>query len=259
MFIGLAAVAVAAVSTKLDKKLLPDLREPHVLVRWDGAAGTVLPEMNRIGTRVSDELRGIPGVVNVGSHFGRAVTSDQAVGANAGTVSASISPDADYDRTVAAIQDVTAGYPGLDQRLITYSNQRVNDITTSDSAPVTVRVYGDDLAVLQHKADEIRAAISGVDGPESERVSSPSAEPTIQVEVDLAQARVHGVKPGRCASCRHDTPRRDPGGQHLRQQQGLRRGGLEPFGAAPEPDRRAQPAPSTPPPEDMCASARWLT
>ena len=89
----------------------PDLREPHVLVRWDGAAGTALPEMNRIGTRVSDELRGIPGVVNVGSHFGRAVTSDQAVGANAGMVWASISPDADYDRTVAAIQDVTAGYP----------------------------------------------------------------------------------------------------------------------------------------------------
>ncbi len=167
-----------------------------MLVRWDGAAGTALPEMNRIGTRVSDELRGIPGVVNVGSHFGRAVTSDQAVGANAGMVWASISPDADYDRTVAAIQDVTAGYPGLDQRLITYSNQRVNDIATSDSAPVTVRVYGDDLAVLQQKADEIRAAIAGVDGLESERVSSASAEPTIQVEVDLAKARVHGVKPG---------------------------------------------------------------
>ena len=50
--------------------------------------------------------------------------------------------------------------------------------------------------MLQHKADEIRAAIAGVDGLESERVSSASAEPTIQVEVDLAKARVHGVKPG---------------------------------------------------------------
>jgi len=194
--LGLTAVAVAAVPTQLDKRLLPDLREPHVLVRWDGAAGTSLPEMNRIGTRVSDELRGIPGVTNVGSHFGRAVTSDQAVGANAGMVWASISPDADYDRTVAAIQDVTAGYPGLDQRLVTYSSQRVNDIATSDAAPVTVRVYGDDPAVLQQKADEIRAAIAGIDGVESERVSSQSAEPTIQVEVDLAKARLHGVKPG---------------------------------------------------------------
>ena len=109
---------------------------------------------------------------------------------------ASISPEADYDRTVAAIQEVTEGYPGLDRRLITYSSQRVNDIATSDAAPVTVRVYGEDLTVLQQKADEIRAAIAGVDGVESERVSTPSAEPTIQVEVDLAKALVHGVKPG---------------------------------------------------------------
>ena len=50
--------------------------------------------------------------------------------------------------------------------------------------------------MLQQKADEIRAAIAGVDGVESERVSTPSSEPTIQVEVDLEKALVHGVKPG---------------------------------------------------------------
>ncbi|WP_374968932.1 efflux RND transporter permease subunit [Terrabacter sp. BE26] len=194
--LGVAAVAVAAVPTQLDKKLLPDLREPHVLVRWDGPPGTALPEMTRIGARVSDELRGVPGVVNVGSHFGRAVTSDQAVGANAGMVWASISPEADYDRTVEAIEDVVAGYPGLDRQLITYSNQRVDSIATSDAAPVTVRVYGEDLTVLQQKAEEVRAAIADVEGVQAGRVSSAPAEPTILVEVDLAKAKNHGVKPG---------------------------------------------------------------
>jgi Cu/Ag efflux pump CusA len=194
--LGIVALAGVVLPTQLDKGLLPELREPAVLIRWDGAAGTALPEMTRVGTRVSEELRAIDGVANVGSHFGRAVTSDLAVGANAGMVWASISPDADYDRTVNAIQDVVNGYPGLDRQLVTYSSKRITDIAGNDTAPVTVRVYGEDYAVLQEKANEIRAALAKVDGIESERVTSQPVEPTIQVEVDLAKAREHGVKPG---------------------------------------------------------------
>ena len=194
--LGIEALSGVAVVTQLDKGLLPELREPHVLIRWDGAAGTALTEMTRVGTRVSEELRAVKGVSNVGSHFGRAVTSDQAVGANAGMVWASISPDADYDQTIRAIQDVVGGYPGLDRQVVTYSSQRINDIASNDTAPVTVRVYGDEHEVLQQKAEAIRAALAQIDGIRSERVTPHDAEPTIQIEVDLAKARVHGVKPG---------------------------------------------------------------
>ena len=69
--------------------------------------------MSRITALVSDELRSLPGVRNVGAHVGRAITSDQVVEINSGELWVSIDPAADYDATVAAIQTVVNGYPGL--------------------------------------------------------------------------------------------------------------------------------------------------
>ena len=53
--------------------------------------------MDRIVSRVADELRTIPGVRNVGAHVGRALLSDRAVDVNASEVWVNIEPNARYD------------------------------------------------------------------------------------------------------------------------------------------------------------------
>ena len=61
------------------------------------APGTSYTETYRITSRVSRELRALPGVRNVGAHVGRAVTGDQIVGINSSQIWVSIDPKADYD------------------------------------------------------------------------------------------------------------------------------------------------------------------
>ncbi len=68
----------------LGQSMLPSFQDRDLLVHWEGAPGTSLPEMNRITTLVSQELQSIPGVRNVGAHVGRAITSDQSASVNAG-------------------------------------------------------------------------------------------------------------------------------------------------------------------------------
>jgi CzcA family heavy metal efflux pump len=193
---GALAVAGAAAVPFLDHSLLPTFKERELLIRWQGAPGTSLPEMNRITTLASRELRSLDGVQNVGADVGRAVTSDQAVSANSAELWVSIDSDADYDETVASVERVVDGYPGLAGSVQTYSNERASDALAGAEHDIAVRLYGEDLGVLRAKANEVRETVAGVDGLVEERVELSAAEPTLEVEVDLLAAQRYRVKPG---------------------------------------------------------------
>jgi Cu/Ag efflux pump CusA len=193
---GVVLVAGVVAVPFLAQSLLPTFKERHLLVRWQGAPGTSLPAMNRIMGRASRELRSIEGVEDVGADVGRAVLSDQAVGANSAEMWVSIDPDADYEETVAAVEGAVGAYPGLAGSVRTFSNDRVEEALSASENDLAVRVYGEDLRVLEAKAAEIRRAVADVEGLVDERVELPAAEPTLEVKADLLAAQRHRVKPG---------------------------------------------------------------
>jgi hypothetical protein len=69
--------------------------------------------MQRITARASRELRAIPGVRNFGSHIGRAEVADEVVGPELHRAVDQPRSRVDYEGTVAKIQNVVDGYPGL--------------------------------------------------------------------------------------------------------------------------------------------------
>ena len=194
--VGAVLVVAFAAVPFLGVSLLPTFKESELLIRWNGPPGTSLTEMNRITGLAGRELRSVPGVRDVGAHVGRAVTGDRVVGANSGELWVSIDPGADYDATVTSIRRVVDGYPGLSRDVQTYSRQRVREILTGTDDDVVVRLYGENLKVLAAQGEKVRGALSGIDGMADARVVLPAEEPTLEVEVDLAKAQRHGIKPG---------------------------------------------------------------
>lgn len=197
--VGLVLVGAAiAVPASMNNSLLPTFKESELLIRWDATPGTSLPEMNRITGLVSSELESIEGVREVGAHVGRAVTGDKSKNVNSADLWVGIAEDADYDATVGAINRTIAAYPGLAGDVKTYSNERVSQAMAARGAEddLVVRVYGEDLKVLGTQAEKVRRSISGIDGIGATRVTAPIYEPTLEIEVDLARARDHAIKPG---------------------------------------------------------------
>jgi Cu/Ag efflux pump CusA len=188
--VGLAMLPLLGLS------LVPSFKQTDLLIQWDAAPGTSRPEMNRITAQASQELRSIPGVRNVGSHVGRAETGDQRVGINSGELWVSLDPAANYDATVAAVQEVIAGYPGLFRQVQTYQPQRTGEALTRPDHDLVVRVYGPELDVLRDKAQEVRLGIAEVSGVIEARADVQPEEPQVEIEVDLAAAEAHGIKPG---------------------------------------------------------------
>lgn len=97
---------------------------------------------NIMKRRASKELRAIPGVRNFGSHIGRAEVADEVVGPNFTELWIRIDPNAPYEPTVAKIQEVVDGYPGLVRDLLTYLKERIKEVLTGAGASIVVRIYG---------------------------------------------------------------------------------------------------------------------
>lgn len=194
--IGVLAIAGVGALPGTGEPFIPSFRERDLLIHVDGAPGTSSVEMNRIAARAGAELRTIPGVRSVGGQVGRALTSDRVVGINAGELWLSIDPAADYDATLAAVQDVISGYPGLRRVVQTYTADRIDAVLGQTEDDVVVRVYGQDADLLRAKAAEVRQALTEVGGLVDVAVEAQTDEPTLQVEVNLDAAARYGLKPG---------------------------------------------------------------
>ena len=180
----------------LGHSFLPTFKERDLLIDWVGAPGTSHPEMVRITSLSSRELLAVPGVRNVGSHIGRAIMGDQLVGVNSTESWVSVDSAVDYDKTVAAVQEVVAGYPGLEHDVLTYMRGRIRDVLAGTDDAIVVRIYGVELDLLRQKAEEVRRVMSAIPGIVDAQVASEAQEPTVEITVDLARAHPYGLKPG---------------------------------------------------------------
>jgi CzcA family heavy metal efflux pump len=198
VFVGTALVMLVgiAVLPRLGESLFPEFKERDFLIHWITRPGTSVPEERRMVTRISRELRSIPGVRNFGSHIGQALLADELNGVNFGECWISIDPSADYEKTVASIEGVIKGYPGLFHNVETYLNERIDEVLSGSSETFAVRIYGPDLKVIHDKAEEVQDALRGIDGVVDLHVQLQSEVPQLQVEVNLPAAQHYGLKPG---------------------------------------------------------------
>jgi CzcA family heavy metal efflux pump len=180
----------------MGQSLFPAFKERDFLMHWISKPGTSIPEEVRIVTAASKEVRAIPGVRNFGSHIGQALLADEVAGVNFGENWVSIDPAADYDKTRAAIQAVVDSHPGLYHDMLTYLNERIDEVLTGSSEAFVVRVFGPDLKGLHETADQVKQALTGVDGIVDLHVELQTEVPQIQVEVNLPEAQRYGLKPG---------------------------------------------------------------
>jgi CzcA family heavy metal efflux pump len=194
--VAVVALFGVLVTPLLGQSLLPSFKERDFLMHWLTIPGTSHPEMVRITTQASKELRAIPGVRNFGAHIGQAEAADEVVGMYFGENWISVDPSVDYDDTLASVQAVVDGYPGLYRDVQTYLKERIREVLAGSSDAIVVRIYGQDLGVLHDKAEEVREILSGIDGVVEEHVELHVDEPQIEVEVDLAKAHEYGVTPG---------------------------------------------------------------
>jgi CzcA family heavy metal efflux pump len=193
---GVLLAAGIAIWPFLGQELLPSFKERDFLMHWLTKPGTSHPEMVRISQIACQELQTIPGVRNCGSHIGQALLMDEVYGIYFGENWVSVDPSVDYDETLAKIQAMVDGYPGLYRDVQTYLKERIREVLTGSSHPIVIRIYGQDLEILRAKAAEVEQELMEVEGLTDLHVELLTDIPQLEVELDLAKAQQYGLKPG---------------------------------------------------------------
>ncbi|TMD95947.1 MAG: efflux RND transporter permease subunit [Chloroflexi bacterium] len=195
---ALIAIGLAVVPQLNTRAPLPPPQDRNVLVHWEGLPGTSLEEMDRITGMASQDLRKLAGVQDVGAHVGRALNSDEPVDVNTADMWVSLTGSADYARTLAAVQSVVRGFPGLKATIDNYDQNRVDAVSADakSGGDLTVRVEGTDLDTMNSTAQRVALQIASVPGVVQPRVVAQPEKPTLQVETDLIAAQKYGLVPG---------------------------------------------------------------
>lgn len=197
-YLTVAALGVVGIiaAPLLGQSLLPSFKERDFLMHWVTQPGTSNAEEVRVSQLACRELMTIPGVNNCGSHIGQAFAADEVVGVNFGENWISVDPSVDYDKTLASVQQVVDGYPGIHRDVQTYLKERVREVLTGTGYSIVVRVYGDDLDTLKKQADKVKTVLAGIEGAIGAKVALQVNVPQVDVEVNLDAANRYGLKPG---------------------------------------------------------------
>ena len=192
----LVTIVGIAVYPLLGQSLFPGFKERDFLIHWVAPPGTSTAEMERCMTAISRELLAIPGVQSAGAHIGQALLGEEVAGVNLGEIWVSLSPSADYTRTLTRIRSVANGYPGLYREVQTYLDERIQEVLTGAKEPIIVRTYGEDLKTLRAKSDQILGVVKSVRGVVDADRDISTDVPQVNVTVNLARAQRYGLKPG---------------------------------------------------------------
>jgi CzcA family heavy metal efflux pump len=178
-------------------EFLPDFREGHFVVGITMAPGTSLVEMRRLGERISAELLKNPAVQSVSEQIGRAQGGEDTWGSHRGEMHIELKPDPGIDqgKIQDQIRETLAGFPGIQTEVLTFLGDRIGETISGETAQVVVNIFGDDLDVLDRKANELSAVLNKIPGAADVQISAPPGAPRLVVQLWPGRLTQFGYRP----------------------------------------------------------------
>lgn len=175
---------------------LPELKEGHFIVHMSAVPGTSIDESLRIGARVSDALLKLPAVRSVSQHVGRSEKADDVWGTHYSELNVDLHElkGGAAEFVQSDIRAALSGFPGVNFAVKPFLTERVEETLSGYTASVVVNLFGNDLDVLDQKAEEVARVVSSVQGAAEVQVQSPPGMPQLNVRLrgeDVARWGFH--------------------------------------------------------------------
>ncbi|RBJ66344.1 CusA/CzcA family heavy metal efflux RND transporter, partial [Pseudomonas sp. MWU12-2534b] len=105
-------------------------------------------------------------------------------------------PGKSREALIADIQRASARVPGSAYELSQPIQLRFNELISGVRSDVAVKVFGDDMTVLNKTANEIAAALQGLSGASEVKVEQTSGLPVLTINIDRDKAARFGLNVG---------------------------------------------------------------
>jgi CzcA family heavy metal efflux pump len=193
----LLCVGAAATVPFFGGEFLPEFQEGHFIVQMWALPGTSAPESMRIGREVSKALLGSPYVRSVAQATGRAELGEDTTGTDFSEFNVSLKPFDDEDEAEAAkfeIRTILSKFPGVKFAVKTFLVERIEETISGVQADLAVKVFGNDLDVVDDKASEIERILGTIPGRADVQFIR-SEEPQLIVRLLPERLKEFGFRP----------------------------------------------------------------
>lgn len=185
---------------RLGGEFLPQLAEGSIVVTSEKLPGIDLSASLRTVTRIEKVLHEFPEVTRVVSLTGSAEIPTDPMGVESTDSFVSLTAPSTWttattqDGLVAAMQDsLEKQVPGVAFTFSQPIQMRMEDLLQGSRGDVSISLFGDDLGVLQTKAQQISNVVAAVPGASDVKPEAQAGMPALTVAVDREKAARFGV------------------------------------------------------------------
>jgi cobalt-zinc-cadmium resistance protein CzcA len=198
-----AVLAGGAVATTLGGEFLPRLDEGDLSISAIRPASVGIAEVAASTGRIERVLMRFPEVVTVVSRSGSPELATDVMGIEAGDVFVILKPPAEWPVTKAKgalVEEMEAALgdavPGVGYSFLQPIEMRFNELIAGVRSDVGIKLFGDDLDVLEKTGTEIARVVAKVPGAEDVKLEQTSGLPVVRIRVDRDQCARYGISVG---------------------------------------------------------------
>ncbi|MGH9356539.1 MAG: efflux RND transporter permease subunit, partial [Terriglobia bacterium] len=193
----LVLLAGVAILPTLEASFIPPLREGNLTLHMTMIPGTSIRQSMRMGGRVTQALLKVPDVRLVAQRVGRAELADDTNGTHTSEfeVALNVRNGVQYQTALNDIHSAAAKLGGAVFSVNNFLVERIDETISGYTSGVVVNIFGNDLNVLDQKAQEVASVLGGVPGVSNVQLQSPPGMPQVVVRLRPADVRRWGFDP----------------------------------------------------------------
>ncbi|AQQ71849.1 Cation efflux system protein CzcA [Limihaloglobus sulfuriphilus] len=186
----------------LGTEFIPTLEEGSIMIGVNMAPSIALEEAAAIIKKLETRIIALPEVEEVVSRIGRPEAGSHPHPVNYAEVHIELHPEKEWTRLtdkaelVEELEENLSDFPGIQLNFTQPIQNAFDELVTGVRSQVAVKVFGEDLDILQSKATEIRNSIDNIEGLVDLSVEQSFGQPQVQVIVDRRACAAYGVNAG---------------------------------------------------------------
>ncbi|MGH8854337.1 MAG: efflux RND transporter permease subunit, partial [Telluria sp.] len=200
-FAGIVLAVSVLLATRLGTEFVPELDEGDLAVLTVRVPGTSLTQSVKMQQQIETTLlRSFPEIARVFARIGTAEIASDPMPPNVADGIIMLKPESAWpapkksrEELLAAIQHTLEGLPGNSYEFSQPIQLRVNELISGVRSDVAIKVFGDDLDVLNVTAARIADVLRKVEGASEVQVEQTTGLPMLQVRVDRDRAARMGL------------------------------------------------------------------
>ncbi|BCG23914.1 cation transporter [Pseudomonas tohonis] len=206
VFAGAVTLVVLSgvLAGRMGSEFIPSLSEGDFALQALRVPGTSLTQSVEMQARLEKRLvEKVPEIERVFARTGTAEIASDPMPPNISDAYVMLKPkdqwpdpDKSREELIADLQRVSAEVPGSNYELSQPIQLRFNELISGVRSDVAVKVFGDDMGVLNSTAAEIAETLEKVDGSSEVKVEQTTGLPVLTINIDRDKAARFGLNVG---------------------------------------------------------------